>query len=146
MPLSGVCVRLFEIGGQRVRIIIRWWVRRNELGASVGEQLFERRDTLLASRHFSDLFAEPFLDDVQDVVVQPTGRQGVADREQGVHPVRRFVDLIVLVAPCVVLSHAEDEVQDRHECARRIGVPPEHHVAEPDVVVGRDVACGHSGE
>jgi len=74
MPLGGVSVRLFEIGRQRVRIIIRRWVRRNELGASVGEQFLERRDTLLASGHFSDLLAEPLLDDVQDVVVQSTGR------------------------------------------------------------------------
>lgn len=146
MSLSRVDVRLVEISTQRLRIFIWRWVCRNELGASVREQFLERWDTLLASRHLPDLFAESLLDDVQDVVVQPAGRQGVADREQGVHPVCSFVDLVVLVTPCVVLSHAEDEVQDRHKRARRIRVPPEHHVTEPNVVVGRDMACGHSGE
>ena len=136
MSLSGVDVRFLEVRNQRIRVLVRRWVWRNELGASVREQFLESRDALLASRHLSDLLAESLLDDVQDVIVQPTGRQRVANGEQGVHPVCSFVDLVVLVAPCVVLPHAEDEVQDRHERARRIRVSPEHHVAEPDVVVG----------
>jgi hypothetical protein len=46
----------------------------------------------------------------------------------------------------MVLSHAHDEVQDRHVCANGIGVTAEHDVAESNVVVCGDMASCHTGE
>ena len=146
MSLSRVNMRILKVCGQCICIFIRRGIRRNKLWARVREQLLECRDTLLSSRHLANLLAKSLLDNVQDVVIQSAGRQSVANREQGVHPIGGFVDLIVLVAPCVVLSHTKNQIQDSYECARRVSVSPEHHVAESDVVVGRDVACGYSGE
>lgn len=55
-------------------------------------------------------------------------------------------NLIILVAPCVVLSHPENEVEDRNERPDSVRVSSKHDVAEANVVVGRDMAGGDSCE
>ena len=66
----------------------------------------------------------------------------MAHGEERVHSVSGFTDLIVLVAAGVVLTHAHDEVEDGDKGADGVRIPAEHDVAKPDIVVGRDVACG----
>jgi hypothetical protein len=70
----------------------------------------------------------------------------MTDREQRIHPIRRLVDLVVLVAPSVVLPHAGDQIQDGHERPDGVRVPPENHIGEADVVIGGDVTGGDAGE
>ena len=54
--------------------------------------------------------------------------------------------LIVLVTPGVVLTHAEDEVEDGDECTDGVRVSPENEVQETNVVVGGDMAGSDTGE
>ena len=54
--------------------------------------------------------------------------------------------LIVLVTPGVVLSHTEDEVENRDKCTGSVGISPEHDVAETNVVVGGDMAGSDTSE
>lgn len=109
------------------------------------------------------MLAIPLLHDVGNVVVHTSGRKRVADRKKRIHPVSGLVDLgearehcydvegsrtylVVLITPCVVLPHSEDEVQNGDECPDGIRISPEHDVAEADVVVRRDMASRHSSE
>ena len=46
----------------------------------------------------------------------------------------------------MILSHTEDEVEDRDECTGSVGISPEHDVAEPDIVVSGNMAGCHPGE
>ena len=46
----------------------------------------------------------------------------------------------------MVLLHAHDEVENRDKGTDGIGISPKHDIAESDVVVGGNMACGHSGE
>ena len=115
------------------------------------------------SRHFGELVPIPLLDDVGDVLVNAAGRQRIADREERIHPVCGLVDLcnvsisrtctsdrrshlVILITPRVILTHAEDEVQDGDKSTESIGVSLEHDVAEAHVVVGGDMASGDTGE
>lgn len=54
--------------------------------------------------------------------------------------------LIVLITPRVIRAHSRYEVEDVDECPVRIRISPQGKVAETDVVVGGDVACGYSSE
>lgn len=54
--------------------------------------------------------------------------------------------LIILIAPCMVLAHPHDEVQDGYKCTNRIRVASEHYVAESNVVKCGDMTCGYAGE
>lgn len=54
--------------------------------------------------------------------------------------------LIVLVTPGVVLPHAQDEVEDRHEGPDSVRISSEHDVAEADVIVSRHMASSNPGE
>ena len=54
--------------------------------------------------------------------------------------------LVILVAPCVVLPHPENEVQDGNECTDGVGVTLEHDVTESNIVVGCDMTSGYSCE
>lgn len=103
-------------------------------------------DLLPSTSHLRIRISVSLFCDVGNVVVQPTGRQGIAHGEHSIHSVACFVDLIVLVAPGVVLTHAHNEVEDRHYGPDGVGVAAEHHVAEGYVVVRRDVACRYTGE
>ena len=55
-------------------------------------------------------------------------------------------DLIVLVAPGMILLHPEDEIEDGDERPDSIVVPPEHDVAKPNIVVCRHMACCNASE
>ena len=46
----------------------------------------------------------------------------------------------------MVLSHPENEVEDRDERPDSVGVSTKHNVTEADVVVGRDMACSDARE
>ena len=54
--------------------------------------------------------------------------------------------LVILVAPCVILPHPENEVQDGNECTDGVGVTLEHNVTESNIVVRCDMASGNSCE
>ena len=125
-------------------------------------------DKYLPSSHFRELFSVSLLDNVRDVIIQLAWRKSVADCEECIHPVRSLVDLwsaqgserrnplpdqelqskylIVLVTPGVVLSHTENEVENRDKCTGSVGISPEHDVAEPDIVVSGNMAGCHPGE
>lgn len=62
----------------------------------------------------------------------------MTDRKQGIHPICRFVDLVVLVAAGMVLSHPHDEVEDGDEGANGVRVASKHKVTKADVII-----CGY---
>lgn len=61
-------------------------------------------------------------------------------------PYESHIDLIVLIAASVVLTHSHDEIEHSHKCADGIWITAEHDVAETDIVVCSDVAGGHPCE
>lgn len=54
--------------------------------------------------------------------------------------------LVVLVTSCVVLTHPHNEIKDGDERPDGVRVPSEHDIAETDIVVGRNMACGYAGK
>ncbi len=80
-----------------------------------------------------------------DGVVEFCGAEGDADGDEGVHLVVFLAHAVVLRVLLKVLR-ARDVDEDVAEHADGVGVAAHHHVAEADVVVGREVGGHDAGE
>lgn len=80
-----------------------------------------------------------------DCVVEFGGVEGNADGNKGVHLVIFLRDAVVLSVFLEILG-ARDVDEDMAEHADGVGVPPHHHVAKSDVVVGGEVGGHDTGE
>lgn len=118
--------------------------------------------------HLGILLPIALLRNVRNIIVQSAGRKRMADREQCIHPICRLADLlkrrsrfdtredqhketigthlVILITSGVVLPHAHNKIQDRHERPDCIGVASKHEVAKSDIVVCCDMACRHTCE
>ena len=82
-----------------------------------------------------------------DGVVELGGVEGDADGHEGVHLVVFLRDAVVAGAFLFLeILRARDVDEDVAEHADGVGVAAHHHVAEADVVVGREVRGHDAGE
>ncbi|KAL9030140.1 MAG: hypothetical protein Q9196_001714, partial [Gyalolechia fulgens] len=83
-----------------------------------------------------------------DGIVQLGGVEGDADGDEGVHLIVFLGDGVELLGWVVFLEvlGAGDVDQDMGEHADGVGVAAHHHVAEADVVVGREMGGHDAGE
>lgn len=141
---GGVVVHGVDVEGRGGEVGRR---RGNELGARGAEEFLEQGEgvgpaALEAREGVAVLLAQRGVDGV----VEFGGVQGDADGDEGVHLVVLLADGVKppLGAVFVLLEvlGARDVDEDVGEHADRVGVPSHHHVAEADVVVGREVG-GH---
>mmetsp|Transcript_5085 Transcript_5085/g.15267 ORF Transcript_5085/g.15267 Transcript_5085/m.15267 type:complete len:441 (-) Transcript_5085:358-1680(-) len=119
---------------------------RDELWASVGEELVEDRE--LAPRHLGQLLRVLLPQVRLHVLLQGLGSgwaQSDRQGEQGVHLLHLLQDLVVATAPTVVLLDPRDEHQALVEHLDGVEVPSHHEVAESGVVARADVAQGYLG-
>ena len=54
--------------------------------------------------------------------------------------------LIILITPCVILSHAHDKVENRDKGSNGVWIPSEHEVAKADVIICRNMTCRYTSE
>jgi hypothetical protein len=134
------------------RVDVEGWVvevrrrRGDELGAGGAEELLEDGQGLgAAALHAGELVAVLLAQGGVDGVVEARGVEGHADGDEGVHLVALLGDAVVLGALLEVLG-ARDVDEDVVEGAQGVGVAVHHHVAEADVVVGREVGGGDTRE
>ena len=118
----------------------------DELRAGRAEEFFEEGEGFGPAPLESDELVAVFLAEggVDDVV--ELGRvEGDADGDEGVHLLVALEHAVVLGVLLEVLR-ARDVHQDVAEHADRVRVAPQHHVAEADVVVCREVRGHHTRE
>lgn len=145
---GGVVVHGVDVEGRGGEVGRR---RGDELGARGAEEFLEQgegvgRAALEAREGIAVLLAQRGVDGV----VEFGGVQGDADGDKGVHLVVFLADGVEppLGAVFVLLEvlGARDVDEDVGEHADGVGVAPHHHVAEADVVVGREVGGHDAGE
>ena len=121
--------------------------RRDEFGAGDAEEFLEEGEGVgPAALQARELVAVLVAQSRVDGVVELGGMESDADRHKGMHLVVLLADAVVLRRVLLEVLGARHVDEDVREHADGVGVAAQHHVAEADVVVGREVRRHHPRE